>query len=343
MAQENITSVLDKDQAINITLADVLYLIQGFGGNRDRWCTLEQIKDFLKTSFNELHLEADGATTDIKPASLEMCDDEESDYRTEFLLDLLGNSEKGYGANLELSKDYGENSSRKFRVKLGRQYSDVSEVQIEGVVNSVDDIDGNTHVSGFHIGEDLLMLSKVYTGQGGTVWKKIRFKWDTNKYVADIDCNMNFNDLVYIDGSKFYLSKTYNPGSGNVTKICQVQWDVSNHKFIVTCDGDVTVNGNVNVNGILSGLEDVSQMLSIDGTNEGKSEWMKAKYWQLGQTRKVKNVSGSSVVVPVYSEAGVSQDITFRNNRYREFICVGFASQNPGADTPTYLLPGDNY
>ena len=326
------------------TLADIIYMVHGTGSERDRFFTLNEVRELLQTVFKTLHLEDENATTDISPAVVEMCDDEESDYRTEFLLDLLGNSEKGYGANLELSKDYGENSSRKFRVKLGRQYSDVSEVQIEGVVNSVDDIDGNTHVSGFHIGEDLLMLSKVYTGQGGTEWKKIRFKWDTNKYVADIDCNMNFNDLVYLDGSKFYLSKTYNPGSGNVTKICQVQWDASNHKFIVTCDGDVTVNGNVNVNGFLSGLEDVSQMLSIiDGTPEGKTEWMKAKYWKLGLTRKVKNVSGSGVNVDVYFDANTSQSITFRDKRYREFICVGFASATPSYDTLTYLLPADNY
>ena len=44
---ENTTSVLRKDPAEDITLEDVLYLIQGVGANRDRKMTLEQLRDFL--------------------------------------------------------------------------------------------------------------------------------------------------------------------------------------------------------------------------------------------------------------------------------------------------------
>lgn len=45
MAEQNITSVLDKDQATNISLDNFIYLIQGYGANRDRWATLKQLFD----------------------------------------------------------------------------------------------------------------------------------------------------------------------------------------------------------------------------------------------------------------------------------------------------------
>lgn len=45
---ENVTSVLVKPQAENISLDDILYLIQGLGGSRDRKMTIGQLVDFLK-------------------------------------------------------------------------------------------------------------------------------------------------------------------------------------------------------------------------------------------------------------------------------------------------------
>lgn len=45
MAEQNITSVLDKEQATNISLDNFIYLIQGYGANRDRWATLKQLFD----------------------------------------------------------------------------------------------------------------------------------------------------------------------------------------------------------------------------------------------------------------------------------------------------------
>ena len=62
---ENTTSVLRKDPAENITLEDVLYLIQGVGADRDRKMTLEQLRDFIQEKFSRLKI-TDGNDWDIQ-------------------------------------------------------------------------------------------------------------------------------------------------------------------------------------------------------------------------------------------------------------------------------------
>lgn len=71
---ENTTSVLRKDPAENITLEDVLYLIQGVGANRDRKMTLEQLRDFIQDKFSRLKI-TDGNDWDIQVINYS-----ESDY-----------------------------------------------------------------------------------------------------------------------------------------------------------------------------------------------------------------------------------------------------------------------
>lgn len=71
---ENTTSVLRKDPAENITLEDVLYLIQGVGANRDRKMTLEQLRDFIQEHFKSLTIE-DGNDWDFT-----VINDSQSEY-----------------------------------------------------------------------------------------------------------------------------------------------------------------------------------------------------------------------------------------------------------------------
>lgn len=54
---ENTTSVLRKDPAEDITLEDILYLIQGVGANRDRKMTLAQLRDVLQNHFTSLKID----------------------------------------------------------------------------------------------------------------------------------------------------------------------------------------------------------------------------------------------------------------------------------------------
>ena len=54
---ENVTSVLDKDEAGEHKDSDVFYVIQGTGPKRDRWTTLGRIKSFIQDSLKyAIHL-----------------------------------------------------------------------------------------------------------------------------------------------------------------------------------------------------------------------------------------------------------------------------------------------
>lgn len=49
---ENEMTVLELDPVETLTLADVFYVIQGFGENRDRYCTLLQLRDFFQSNMS---------------------------------------------------------------------------------------------------------------------------------------------------------------------------------------------------------------------------------------------------------------------------------------------------
>lgn len=250
---------------------------------------------------------------------------------------------------------YSEGSETPAETVLGLDYSDGLVTRRVGSQSSTTDL-----VDGFFLDDSNLVLSKQYNEGGSAKTKKVSIAWDDSAH--DYDILIDEGNIVLGTGFPKVLINKWMNGYSNDSRVGTIQNDAGviaiareiNELSGYYADEIVIRPGAVEfysskdgtfkkVNQAVLQNESVDDMLSVDGTNSGKVEWMKAQYWQLGQTRKVKNVSGSSVVVTVYSEAGVSQDITFRNNRYREFICVGFASQNPGADTLTYLLPGDNY
>lgn len=250
---------------------------------------------------------------------------------------------------------YAEGAESPTETTLSLDYSDGLVTQRVGTESSTTDI-----VDGFFLDASNLLLSKQYNEGGSAKTKKVRIAWDDSAH--DYDILIDDGNIVLGTGFPKVLCNKWMNNYSNDSRVGTTQNEAGviaiareiNELSGYYADEIVIRPGAVDfysskdgtfkkVNQAVLQNESVDDMLSVDGTTSGKVEWMKAKYWQLGQTRKVKNVSGSSVVVPVYSEAGVSQDITFRNNRYREFICIGFASQNPGADTLTYLLPGDNY
>lgn len=250
---------------------------------------------------------------------------------------------------------YAEGAESPTETTLSLDYSGGLETQRVGTESSTTGI-----VDGFFLDAANLLLSKQYNEGGSAKTKKVRIAWDDNAHEYDI--LIDDGNIVLGTGFPKVLFNKWMNGYSNDSRVGTTQNEAGviaiareiNELSGYYADEIVIRPGSVEFYSSMDGTfkkvnqavlqnESVDDMLSVDGTTSGKVEWMKAQYWQLGQTRKVKNVSGSSVVVPVYSEAGVSQDITFRNNRYREFICIGFASQSPGADTLTYLLPGDNY
>lgn len=250
---------------------------------------------------------------------------------------------------------YAEGAESPTETALSLDYSGGLVTQRVGTESSTTGV-----VDGFFLDAANLLLSKQYNEGGSAKTKKVSIAWDGSAH--DYDILIDEGNIVLGTGFPKVLINKWMNGYSNESRVGTTQNDAGviaiareiNELSGYYADEIVIRPGSVDfysskdgtfkkVNQAVLQNESVDDMLSVDGTTSGKVEWMKAQYWQLGQTRKVKNVSGSSVVVPVYSEAGVSQDITFRNNRYREFICIGFASQNPGADTLTYLLPGDNY
>lgn len=250
---------------------------------------------------------------------------------------------------------YSEGSETPAETVLGLDYSDGLVTQRVGTQSSTTGI-----VDGFFLDASNLLLSKQYNEGGSAKTKKVSIAWDGSAH--DYDILIDEGNIVLGTGFPKVLFNKWMNGYSNVSRVGTTHNEAGviaiareiNELSGYYADEIVIRPGSVDfysskdgtfkkVNQAVLQNESVDDMLTVDGTTSGKVEWMKAKYWQLGQTRKVKNVSGSSVVVSVASAYGESQQITFRNNRYREFICVGFVSQISGDDPLAYLLPGDNY
>ena len=250
---------------------------------------------------------------------------------------------------------YSEGSETPAETVLGLDYSGGLVTQRVGTQSSTTDL-----VDGFFVDAANLLLSKQYNEGGSAKTKKFMIEWDDSAH--DYDILIDEGNIVLGTGFPKVLFNKWMNGYSNDSRVGTTQNEAGviaiareiNELSGYYADEIVIRPGSVDfysskdgafkkVNQAVLQNEPVDSMLTVDGTTSGKVEWMKAQYWQLGQTRKVKNVSGSSVVVSVTSAYGESQEITFRNGRYREFICVGFASQSPGTDTLAYLLPGDNY
>lgn len=250
---------------------------------------------------------------------------------------------------------YAEGAESPTETTLSLDYSGGLETQRVGTESSTTGI-----VDGFFLDAANLLLSKQYNEGGSAKTKKVGIAWDYNAH--DYDILIDEGNIVLGTGFPKVLVNKWMNGYSNDSRVGTTQNEAGviaiareiNELSGYYADEIVIRPGSVDfysskdgtfkkVNQAVLQNESVDDMLSVDGTTSGKVEWMKAKYWQLGQTRKVKNVSGSSVVVSVASAYGESQQITFRNNRYREFICVGFVSQNSGDGMMAYLLPGDNY
>lgn len=67
---ENITTLLDRLDAENITLADFIYLVQGTGANRDRKMTLQQLRDFLTEAFTSIKMVAQGGNMELTAGAI---------------------------------------------------------------------------------------------------------------------------------------------------------------------------------------------------------------------------------------------------------------------------------
>lgn len=66
---DNITSVLNKDPAGDLSLTDILYLIQGTGSKRDRNVTLQRLFEFFGKQTKSIKLEGDKYTIEIDSAT----------------------------------------------------------------------------------------------------------------------------------------------------------------------------------------------------------------------------------------------------------------------------------
>ena len=250
---------------------------------------------------------------------------------------------------------YSEGSATPAETEIGLDYSGGLETQRVGTESSTTGI-----VDGFFLDASNLLLSKQYNEGSSAKTKKVSIAWDGSAH--DYDILIDEGNIVLGTGFPKVLFNKWMNGYSNESRVGSTQNEAGviaiareiNELSGYYADEIVIRPGSVDfysskdgtfkkVNQAVLQNESVDDMLTVDGTTSGKVEWMKAQYWQLGQTRKVKNVSGSSVVVSVASAYGESQEITFRNNRYREFICVGFVSQNQGDGMMAYLLPGDNY
>lgn len=248
---------------------------------------------------------------------------------------------------------YSEGAENPTEVEIKLDYSAGLETRKVGTQSDTTNL-----FSGFFLDSKNLLLSNQYNDGGSVRTRKTSVKYDESAHNYDVE--MDLGNAVLGDGfPKLLINKWMSGYSNRVASlqnddsciaIVKEVNDLSEYyaEEVVLRPGSIEFWSSkdglfVKVNEVVFQRESLSDMLSVDGTTEGKADWMKAKNWKLGQTRKVKNVSGSNVVVTVSSGDGSTQEITFRNGRYREFICIGFASQNPGNDTLTYLLPGDNY
>lgn len=374
---------LPEEERPTLSLDELVYLVKSSGGTgRDVIFTLEAVAAYLAThgalaQVVQLFSKATASYTALKdafvigrmPVIVDAGASSTTSSRRYYLpdtssIDLRTPSQNG-GAFKFYNVDTGEKKVRILIYAEGAESPSETELSLDysgGIVTQKVGTQTSTTnlVDGFFLDAANLLLSKQYNEGGSAKTKKVGIAWDDSAH--DYDIIIDEGNIVLGTGFPKVLFNKWMNGYSNDSRVGTTQNEAGVIAIareinelsgyyadeIVIRPGSVEIYSSkdgtfAKVNRAVLQNESVDDMLSVDGTTSGKAEWMKAKYWQLGQTRKVKNVSGSSVVVPVYSEAGVSQDITFRNNRYREFICVGFASQNQGADTLTYLLPGDNY
>ena len=249
---------------------------------------------------------------------------------------------------------YTENAENPTEMELSLNFATGLITQKVGTAGSSTDIQ-----TGFFLSAVDLLLSNQFNEGGSAQVRKVQIKWDDASH--DYDVVIDAGNIILGTGfPKILINKWMNGYADRVGTLqneagcIAIAMEINNlsdfyAEEIVLRPGSIefwsSKDGTFKkVNEILMQNESLDDMLAVDGTSAGKVEWMKAKYWNLGQTRKVKNTSGSNVTVDsVLYASGQGQSITFRNGRYREFVCVGFASNPPGPDTATYLLPGDNY
>ena len=63
--EENITTVPLLEEADNLSLDDLLYIVQGLNSDRDRKLSLEKLRDFLQSVFNAIQLVGGGNHPDV--------------------------------------------------------------------------------------------------------------------------------------------------------------------------------------------------------------------------------------------------------------------------------------
>lgn len=320
------------------SLEDIIYVTHGEGSDRDRFFSLEEVRDILQNLFKTIHLENNDATTDVSPAKIEMCDDEESDYRTNLLLDLLGSAQKGYGAKFELSKAYDENTIKKLEIILGVAGTDLSTIKFDGEI-AVDDVKtplvkSNNNVAtentatGYHIDSDNIIIRKVYNNAGGTpVYKAFKLKWDNDakRFNLDYDGNMSVNGFMYLlDNNRVVVSPLYNPSTGatNVNGLV-LAWDSNQNRFDARLDGDLEVNGN------LDGRVNLDALI-VSPSNDN---WQKSSEWSAaGQSKRVLNNTSSDMSVTYFPSTkqgnawqveSTSKTITIPPYSYKTFVWTG--------------------
>lgn len=69
---ENEATVLQLPDALNISLADILYILQGTGRDRDKKMSLEQLRDFLAVSFSKISFGNGVPKTEISAGNLKL-------------------------------------------------------------------------------------------------------------------------------------------------------------------------------------------------------------------------------------------------------------------------------
>lgn len=269
--------------------------------------------------------------------SLRLVDDAESDYRTEFFVDTDGNSNKGYGAKLEIAKQYDESTIKKLSIVLALVGNGLSKISFDGelepddvktpIVKSVDNVDGAEQVTGYQISDNLLMLARLFNNQGSQAYRKFRLKWDNSagRFNLDYDGDMNVNDFMYIlDNKIVVISPLYNPATGatNINGIVLV-WDNVNNRFDARIDGDVTVNGKLN------GLMDLDALI-VSPSNDN---WQKSSEWtNAGQSKRVLNNTASDMSVTYFPSSknnngwqveSSTNIITIPPHHYRTFTWTG--------------------
>ena len=374
---------LPEEERPTLSLDELVYLVNSSGGSgRDVVFTLEAVAAYLAThgalaQVVQLFSKATASYTALKesfvigrmPVIVEGGSSGNVSSKRYYLPDIssidLRTPSQNEGAfkfyNVDTGEKkvriliYAEGAESPTETVLGLDYSGGLVTQRVGTESSTTGI-----VDGFFLDSANLLLSKQYNEGGSAKTKKVSIAWDDNAH--DYDILIDEGNIVLGTGFPKVLFNKWMNGYSNDSRVGTTHNEAGviaiareiNELSGYYADEIVIRPGSVDfysskdgtfkkVNQAVLQNESVDDMLSVDGTTSGKVEWMKAKYWQLGQTRKVKNVSGSSVVVSVASAYGESQNITFRNNRYREFICIGFVSQISGDDPLAYLLPGDNY